>query len=50
MTAGNAIGPAFDRLRKHYPLRQEFSHYRVNTDNLGPALEQAIRALGFAEG
>ena len=41
----NHLPPAFDKLRKHYPVRREFSHYRcagVSEDE-----RRALRALGF---
>lgn len=39
---------AFDALRKHYPVRREFSHYRVASgDSLTPALKAYLGALGF---
>lgn len=47
-----AAGPgqgegAFDSLRKHYPVRREFSHYRIASADLAPALKDYLRVLGF---
>ncbi len=44
---------AFDALRKHYPRRREFFHYRVSTES-GAAgknrpLQRELAVLGFAE-
>jgi erythronate-4-phosphate dehydrogenase len=45
---GEQGAAAFDALRKHYPVRREFSHYRVaSSDSLAPALKAYLRALGF---
>ncbi len=41
---------AFDRLRKHYPKRHEYSHFRVSTLGLREALHPHLRALGFRVG
>ncbi|MCW8196644.1 4-phosphoerythronate dehydrogenase [Proteobacteria bacterium 005FR1] len=38
---------AFDRLRKHYPIRREFSDYRVELAAPDATLERDLRALGF---
>jgi erythronate-4-phosphate dehydrogenase len=38
----------FDALRKNYPVRREFSHYRIASgDSLAPALKAYFSALGF---
>lgn len=38
----------FDRLRKHYPVRREFSRFRIgNTQELDDKLYRALAALGF---
>jgi erythronate-4-phosphate dehydrogenase len=38
----------FDALRKDYPVRREFSHYRIASgDSLAPALKDYLEALGF---
>ncbi|MBL4826677.1 MAG: 4-phosphoerythronate dehydrogenase [Spongiibacteraceae bacterium] len=43
-----ALAQAFDQLRKHYPLRREFSHYRIgNTQVLEGNLLRSLSALGF---
>jgi erythronate-4-phosphate dehydrogenase len=39
-------GAAFDRLRKHYPVRREFSHFRVR-GRPGGELLAALKILGF---
>jgi erythronate-4-phosphate dehydrogenase len=40
------VGAAFDRLRKTYPERREFSHFKVAAD--GPELQVDLRAAGFS--
>ncbi|HHX82895.1 MAG TPA: 4-phosphoerythronate dehydrogenase [Pseudomonadaceae bacterium] len=46
-----AAGPCFDALRRNYPLRHEFSQYRLRPDaGLSSRLEQALKAVGFAVG
>jgi erythronate-4-phosphate dehydrogenase len=40
------IGPAFDRLRKQYPARHEFSCYQVS--NYPQQEKQVLQAMGFA--
>jgi len=43
-------GAYFDRLRKEYPRRREFSQYRLNLHETGvrdPALIQALKGLDF---
>ena len=37
----------FDALRKHYPCRHEFSHFRVESAQLHPATREAASTLGF---
>lgn len=39
---------AFDRLRKHYPKRHEYSHFRVSPAGLQAALYPLLRTLGFS--
>ncbi len=39
-------GQFYDRLRKNYPTRREFSHYRVTMSQGGPTAE-ALSGLGF---
>ncbi len=39
----------FDLLRKHYPERREFRHFRWASEHRGDRVEAMIRALGFAE-
>ena len=41
-----AFGPGFDRLRKEYPRRREFSNYRV-TGSEGAETSERLQALGF---
>jgi erythronate-4-phosphate dehydrogenase len=41
------LGPAFDRLRKHYPGRREPSYYTVAVPDANAALEGELRAAGF---
>jgi len=38
----------FDRLRKEYPVRREFSETRVVVNDAGNVCEQTLRGLGFA--
>ena len=38
---------AFDALRKHYPERNEFSHFRVAAAQLQTSIHPAARILGF---
>ena len=37
----------FDALRKHYPQRHEFSHYRIDAGALPPAIAAVAAILGF---
>ncbi len=37
----------FDLLRKHYPGRHEFSHFRVESSGLHPSTRKAAGILGF---
>lgn len=41
-------GPAFDRLRRDYPVRREFAGHRVSGRALGEGEKAALEALGFA--
>jgi erythronate-4-phosphate dehydrogenase len=41
-------GRAFDRLRRDYPMRREFSATRVALQNAAPELARMVRELGFA--
>jgi len=41
LTGPEAVGLAFDELRKRYPVRREFSYYSVSTEDSG------VRRLGF---
>ncbi len=39
---------AFDQLRKNYPVRREFSRYRINNANtLDDTAKRYLQALGF---
>ncbi|MDX1412422.1 MAG: DUF3410 domain-containing protein, partial [Nitrospirales bacterium] len=38
---------AFDRLRKHYPVRREFHNTKVKLLNGDTALQQRVQGLGF---
>jgi erythronate-4-phosphate dehydrogenase len=38
----------FDRLRREYPVRREFSEIAVTLDVAGDGFEQALHELGFA--
>ena len=41
-------GLAFDRLRKNYPVRREYSRYRIgNSAQLAPDISRYLSALGF---
>lgn len=42
-----APAQAFDNQRKHYPMRHEFSHFRVAAAALYPDVVPALQALGF---
>jgi len=37
----------FDQLRKHYPKRREFSHYKLNKGRLSEADQNMLATLGF---
>jgi erythronate-4-phosphate dehydrogenase len=41
LTGPEAVGLAFDELRKRYPVRREFSYYSVSTE------DSDVRRLGF---
>ena len=45
-TTKNAAA-SFDQLRKNYPERREFYHYRVKLAEANSALSQTLSALGF---
>jgi len=40
-------GRHFDELRKNYPVRWEFSSYKISANNLDEKLITTLRALGF---
>ncbi len=40
----NALGPAFDRLRRDYPERRDFNHWRLRAD---ASARPRLAALGF---
>jgi hypothetical protein len=45
----SARAAAFDRLRRDYPLRREFSAWRIGADaEAGAAWFRELRAAGFA--
>jgi erythronate-4-phosphate dehydrogenase len=41
------VGPAFDRLRKEYPVRREFHNYRIEANRLDEEARTTLSALGF---
>jgi erythronate-4-phosphate dehydrogenase len=41
-------GRHFDDLRKNYPVRREFSSYKISASNLDEKLITMLRAIGFA--
>lgn len=43
----HTIGTAFDYLRKHYPVRREFSALNVELKNSKAEFDSALSALGF---
>ncbi|WP_336366780.1 4-phosphoerythronate dehydrogenase PdxB [Marinobacter sp. C2H3] len=43
----DARGLAFDRLRKHYPVRREWSSVKIQLKGSSRALQDDFRALGF---
>jgi len=47
--AAGDIGPAFDHLRRHYPVRREFTCHAVAAANLSERLRRWLAKLGFAE-
>ena len=46
-THNNAIGPAFDQLRKDYPIRREFAATEVRLTGAPADWAEPIRRLGF---
>lgn len=40
-------GPAFDRLRRDYPVRREFSSVKIQLKGTSKSLQDTFRALGF---
>lgn len=44
--SADQVGAAFDHLRKTYPERREFSHFKVVAD--GPELQMDLQAAGFS--
>ncbi len=47
LLSSSSPAEAFDALRKHYPERHEFSHFKVEAALLRPSAQQAARILGF---
>ncbi len=43
-------GMYFDSLRKHYPIRREFTNREINTKNLNDKMKQSLHGLGFKVG
>jgi erythronate-4-phosphate dehydrogenase len=43
-------GMYFDSLRKHYPIRREFTNRQINTKNLNEKMKQSLQNLGFKVG
>lgn len=43
-------GMYFDSLRKHYPIRREFTNREINTKNLNEKMKQSLQDLGFKVG
>lgn len=46
-TGEEPMAKAFDRLRREYPERLEFSHYRAGDGALDEALRQQLAILGL---
>ncbi|MBL3556578.1 MULTISPECIES: 4-phosphoerythronate dehydrogenase PdxB [Marinobacter] len=40
-------GPAFDRLRRDYPVRREFSSVKIQLKGTSKSMQDTFRALGF---
>lgn len=40
-------GPAFDRLRRDYPVRREFSSLKIQLKGTSKSMQDTFRALGF---
>ncbi|MCK7597233.1 4-phosphoerythronate dehydrogenase [Microbulbifer sp. CAU 1566] len=47
LAGGTPMAEAFDRLRKQYPKRLEFSHYRLEAPNLDAETRQQLEILGL---
>lgn len=47
LEAGGYSREVFDRFRKQYPIRREFSDYQVEPASPDATLERSLRALGF---
>jgi len=47
LVTSNTPAADFDELRKHYPLRHQCNHYRVDSAQLSIDLRVAISVLGF---
>ncbi len=41
------MAKAFDRLRREYPERLEFSHYRIDATTLTESQRQQLKVLGL---
>ncbi|WGL17465.1 4-phosphoerythronate dehydrogenase [Microbulbifer bruguierae] len=47
LSGGEPMAKSFDQLRKQYPKRLEFSHYRLVAENLDDAVRQQLAILGL---
>ena len=50
LVGSTEIGSAFDCLRKHYPRRREFAHYRVEDSDVTSDTADYLSRLGFSLG
>ena len=47
MLQGGNVGAEFDKLRKHYPVRHEYSAFAVNASDIDKSIHHQARVLGF---
>jgi erythronate-4-phosphate dehydrogenase len=45
--SGDDAAATFDKLRKNYPRRREFTHFIVDSEGLSPGLKNRLDRLGF---
>ncbi len=49
LNSGADPAKTFEQLRKNYPLRREFSHYQIKSEDYAEEALQTLLALGFSQ-